>query len=195
MHGCRERSECRMKARQEWKFKRFWPPWHGWDLKAWCSCDRSFHSYPSSHNSRGTNRRVKRSCFGKQFLFWRDMQRLARDGYTYYPTKDPMDSRGLSGMCSKNATSMPLLLCSRSSQDLYRWTPRCMAIRSSTIFIRHMQIRWVGFTMDQSHSFWAWSEWLMTTTTTNTCLVHQTEAQSNHCAVAKSEMCPSWSDL
>ena len=35
----------------------------------------------------------------------------------------------------------------------------------------------------------------MTTTTTDTCLVHQTEAQSNHCMVAKSEMCLSWSDL
>ena len=62
-------------------------------------------------------------------------------------------------------------------------------------FFRHMQIRRVGFTTDQSHSFWAWSEWLMTTTTTNTCLVHQTEAQSNHCAVGKSEMCSAWSDL
>ena len=27
------------------------------------------------------------------------------------------------------------------------------------------------------------------------CLVHQTEAQSNHCAVHKSEMCPVRSDL
>jgi hypothetical protein len=39
------------------------------------------------------------------------MQRLSRDGYTYYPMKDPMDNGGLSGMCSKNATSMPPLLC------------------------------------------------------------------------------------
>ena len=37
---------------------------------------------------------------------------------------------------------------------------------------------------------------LMTTTTTiDTCLVHQTEAQINHCAVGKSEMCPAWLDL
>ena len=49
--------------------------------------------------------------------------------------------------------------------------------------------------MDQSHSFWAWSERLMTTTTTDTCLVHQTEAQRNHCAVGNSEMCPTRSDL
>ena len=35
----------------------------------------------------------------------------------------------------------------------------------------------------------------MTTTTTDTCLVHQTEAQSNHCVVAKSEMYPARSDL
>ena len=123
------------------------------------------------------------------------MQRLARDGYTYYPTKDPMDSGGLSSMCGKNATSMPPPLCIRSSRDLFRWTSRCMVVTSSTIFIRHMQIRWVGFTTDQSHSFWAWSERLMTTTTTDTCLVHQTEAQSNHCAVGKSEMCLAWSDL
>ena len=123
------------------------------------------------------------------------MQRLARDGYTYYPTRDPMDSGGLSGVCSKNATSMPPSLCIRSSQDLFRWTPHCMAVTSSTIFIRHMQIRWVGFMMDQSHSFWAWSERLMTTTTIDTCLVHQTEAQSNHCTVGKSEMCPDLSDL
>ena len=70
-----------------------------------------------------------------------------------------------------------------------------MVVTSSTIFIRHMQIRWVGFMMDQSHSFWAWLEWLMTTTTTDMCLVHQTEAQSNHCAVGKSEMCSARSDL
>ena len=70
-----------------------------------------------------------------------------------------------------------------------------MAITSSTIFIRHVQIRWVGFTRDQSHSFWAWLERLMTTITTDTCLVHQTEAHSNHCAVSKSEMCPARSDL
>ena len=122
------------------------------------------------------------------------MQRLARDGYTYYLTKDQMDSSGLSDVCSKNATSMPPPLCIRSSQDLFRWTPRCMAIASSTIFIRHMQIRWVGFMMDQSHSFWARWEWLMTTTT-DTCLVHQTEAQSNHFTVGKSEMCPARSVL
>ena len=97
----------------------------------------NFHSYPSSHNHRGAYRRVKRSCFGKQFLFSRDMQWLARDGYTYYPMKDPMDHAGLSGMCSKNATSMPPPLCIRSSQDLFRWTPRCMAVTSSTIFITH----------------------------------------------------------
>ena len=70
-----------------------------------------------------------------------------------------------------------------------------MAVTSSTIFIRHMQIRWVGFTTDQSHSFWAWSEWLMTTTTTDTCFVHQTKAQRNHCTVGKSEMCPAQLDL
>ena len=35
----------------------------------------------------------------------------------------------------------------------------------------------------------------MTTTTTDTCLVHQMEAQSNHSAVAKSEMCLARSDL
>ena len=184
-----------MKAGQEWKFKRFWPPWHSWDLKAWCGCDRSFHSYPSSHNNWRANRRVKRSCFGKQFLFWRDMQWLARDGYTYYPMKDPMDTGGLSGVCSKNATSMPPPLCIRLSRDLFRWTPHCIADTSSTIFIRHMQIRRVGFTTDQSHSFWAWSERLMTSTTIDTCLVHQSEAQSNNCRVGKSEMCPSWSDL
>ena len=90
---------------------------------------------------------------------------------------------------------MPPPLCIRSSQDLFRWTPRCMVVTSSTIFIRHMQIRRVGFTTDQSHSFWAWSEQLMTTTTTDTCLVHQIEAQSNHCVVGKSEMCPARSDL
>ena len=37
----------------------FWPPWHAWDLNAWCGCDRSFlyffYSNPSSHNSRGAN--------------------------------------------------------------------------------------------------------------------------------------------
>jgi len=106
-----------------------------------------------------------------------------------------MDSGGLSSMCGKNATSMPPPLCIRSSQDLFRWTPRCMAITNSTIFIRHMQIRWVGFTTDQSHSFWAWLERLMTTTTTDTCLVHQIEAQSNHRTIGKSEMCPARSDL
>ena len=109
--------------------------------------------------------------------------------------KDQMDSGGLSSMCSKNTTSMPPPLCIRSSQDLFRWTPRCMAVTSSTIFIRHMQIRWVGFMMDLSHSFWAWSERLMTTTTTDTCLVHQTKAQSNHCTVGKSEMCSAQLDL
>ena len=123
------------------------------------------------------------------------MQLLARDRYTYYPTKDPVDSEGLSHVCGKNATSMPHPLCIRSSQNLFRWTPHCMAITSSTIFIRHMQIWRVGFTTDQSHSFWAWSKRLMTTTTTDTCLVHQTEAQSNHCTAAKSEMCPSQLDL
>ena len=35
----------------------------------------------------------------------------------------------------------------------------------------------------------------MTTTTTDMCLVHQTKAQSNHCMVAKSEMCLAQSDL
>ena len=70
-----------------------------------------------------------------------------------------------------------------------------MAITSSTFFIRHMQIRRVGFTTDQSHSFWAWSDRLMTTTTTDTCLVHQTEAHNNHCVVGKSEMCLARSDL
>ena len=122
------------------------------------------------------------------------MQRLARDGYTYYLTKDPMDSGGIYGVCSKNATSMPPPLYIRSSLDLFRWTPHCMAVTSSTIFIRHMQIRQVGFMTDQSHSFWAWSERLMTTTT-DMCLVHQTKAQSYHCVVGKSEMCLAWSDL
>ena len=35
---------------------------------------------------------------------------------------------------------------------------------------------------------------LMTTTTTNTFFVHQTEAQRYPCAVDKSEKCPTWSD-
>ena len=35
----------------------------------------------------------------------------------------------------------------------------------------------------------------MTTTTIDTCLVHQTKAQRNHCAVAKSKMYPAQSDL
>ena len=36
---------------------------------------------------------------------------------------------------------------------------------------------------------------MITTTTTDMCLVHQTEAQSNHYVVGKSEMCPTQSDL
>ena len=123
------------------------------------------------------------------------MQRLARDGYTYYPMKDQMDSGGLSSMCSKNTTSMPPLLCIRSSQVLFRWTPCCMVVASSIIFTRHMQIRRVGFTTDQSHLFWAWLEWLMTITSTDTCLVHQTKAQRKNCAVDKSEICSAWLDL
>ena len=106
-----------------------------------------------------------------------------------------MYNNGLSGVCSKNATSMPPSLCIRLSRDLFRWTPCCMAIASSRIFIRHMQIRRVRFMMDQSHSFCAWSERLMTTTTNDTCLVHQTEAQSNHCVVDNSRMCLVLSDL
>jgi len=39
------------------------------------------------------------------------------------------------------------------------------------------------------------AELLMTTTTIDTCLVHQTEAQSNHCMVASSEMCLARLDL
>jgi hypothetical protein len=39
------------------------------------------------------------------------------------------------------------------------------------------------------------AEPLMTTTTTDMCLVHQIEAHSNHCVVAKSEMCLARSDL
>ena len=35
----------------------------------------------------------------------------------------------------------------------------------------------------------------MATTTIDTCFIHQTEAQSHHCAVAKSEMCPTRLDL
>ena len=124
------------------------------------------------------------------------MQQLARDGYNfYYPMRDQMDSSRLSSVCSKNATSMPPPLCIRLNRDLFRWTLRSMVVTSSTIFIRHMQIRWVGFTTDQSHSFWAWLERLMTTTTTDTCLVHQIEAQSNHRTIGKSEMCPARSDL
>jgi hypothetical protein len=123
------------------------------------------------------------------------MHRLARDGYTYYPMRDPMDIEGLSSVCSKNATSMPPSLCIRSSQDLFRWTPCYMVVISSTIFIRHMQIRWFGFMTNQSHTFWAWSERLLTTTTIDTCLVHPIKAQHNHCAVGKSEICPAWSDL
>ena len=45
-----------------------------------------------------------------------------------------MDSGGLSGVCSKNATSMLPLFCLRSNPDLFRWTSRCMAVTSSTIF-------------------------------------------------------------
>jgi hypothetical protein len=37
----------------------FWPPWHAWDLNAWCSCDGSFlylfETNLSSHNSRGVD--------------------------------------------------------------------------------------------------------------------------------------------
>ena len=56
-----EWSECGRKARhKKWiEKKSFWPPWHAWDLNAWCGCDRSFlylfDSNPSSHGSRGVD--------------------------------------------------------------------------------------------------------------------------------------------
>ena len=53
------------------------------------------------------------------------MQRLARDGYTYYSTKDPMDNGGLSGVCSKNATSMPPLLCITDQAET--WADKLLA--------------------------------------------------------------------
>ena len=82
----------------------------------------------------------------------------------------------------KNATAMPPLLCVRSRQHLFRWTPRFMVLTNSTNFIEDMS--WVHHR----------SKPLMTTTTTDTFFVHQTEAQRYPCAVGKSEKCPARSD-
>ena len=112
-----------------------------------------------SHNSRGTDWRVKRRCFHKKFLlvgFCRGMQQLARDGYNfYYLTRDQMNSHRFSGVCSKNATAMPPPLCIRSRRHLFRWTPSCMVLANSTNFIEDMS--WVHYR----------SKPLMTTTTTD----------------------------
>ena len=46
------------------------------------------------------------------------MQRLARDGYTfYYPTRDQMDSDGLFGVCSKKMQQLCLLRCALDQGD------------------------------------------------------------------------------
>jgi hypothetical protein len=112
------------------------------------------------------------------------MQQLARDGYTfYYLTRHQMDSGELFGVCSKkcnNYASPPL--CIRSTWHLFRWTPRCMVLANSTNFIEDMS--WVHHR----------SKPLMTTTTTDTFFVHQTEAQRYPCTVGKSEKCSPWPD-
>jgi hypothetical protein len=88
-----------------------------------------------------------------------------------------MDSGGLSGVCTKKCNSYASSLCIRLSQHLFRWTPRCTVLENSINFIEDMS--WVHHR----------SKPLMTTTTTDTFFVDQTEAQRYPCAVGKSEKC------